>query len=87
MRGLSKAQVDDLEYLKLCIFTGMKPMIDVTPELIQEIIDSNTKPSKAFVDLSNAKRIEFNSNYNRKPSMAELRHIYAACFAELFYFG
>lgn len=87
VRGLSKAQVDDLEYLKLCIFTGMKPMIDVTPELIQEIIDSNTKPSKAFVDLSNAKRIEFNSNYNRKPSMAELRHIYAACFAELFYFG
>ncbi len=86
VRGLSKAQVDDLEYLKLCIFTGMKPIVEVTPELIQQIIDSNTKPSQAFIELSNSKKSQFNSHYNRKPSMSELRHIYAACFAELFYF-
>ena len=65
----------------------MKPMMEVTPELIQQIIDSNTKPSQAFIELSNSKKSQFNSHYSRKPSMSELRHIYAACFAELFYFG
>lgn len=86
-RALSRVQVDGLEYLKLCIFTGMQPMMEVTPDLIQQIIDSNTKPSKAFLELAESKKSDFNSSHNRKPNISELRHIYAACFADLFYFG
>jgi len=85
-RALSKSQVEELEYLKLCIFTGMEPMIEVTPEIIQEVLQSNTKPSKAFEDMVDGKATTFNSVRQRKPNTSEMRHIYASSFAEIFCF-
>lgn len=86
-RALSKSEMQELEYLKLCIFTGMEPMIEVTPEIIQEILKSNTKPSKAFEKLVDNKSTTFNTVRRRQPNTSELRHIYASAFAEMFCFS
>jgi hypothetical protein len=86
-RALSKSETQELEYLKLCIFTGMEPMIEVTPEIIQEILKSNTKPSKAFEKLVDDKSTTFNTVRRRQPNTSELRHIYASAFAEMFCFS
>lgn len=82
-RALSKSEVDDLEYLKLCIFTGMEPMIEVTPEVIQQILKMNTKPSTAFTELVETKQTAFHNMRQRKPNIAEMRHIYASAYAEM----
>ena len=86
-RALSKSEVDQLEYLKLCIFTGMEPFIEITPELVESIVKNNTKPSKAF-DFSVASKISsFTSLNKKKPNVSDYRHIYASTYAEMFSFG
>ena len=86
-RALSKSEVDQLEYLKLCIFTGMEPFIEITPELVEAIVKNNTKPSKAF-DFSVASKISsFASLNKKKPNVSDYRHIYASTYAEMFSFG
>ena len=47
-RSLTKSEFDQLEYLKLCILTGVKPFIDIDADVIKAIIDSGTKPSGDF---------------------------------------
>jgi hypothetical protein len=86
-RALSKSEVSELEYLKLCIFTGMQPMIDVTPEVIQQVLKQNTKPSQAFENSVKLKVSEFTTARKRKPNNSEMKHIYAAVFAQIFCFG
>lgn len=83
-RELNKAEIDQLEYLKLCIFTGLDPMIDVTPEVIKDILALNTKPSRAFLELSDTKAADFNTVRQRKPNTSDMRHIYASSLAEIF---
>lgn len=83
-RALSKSETQELEYLKLCIFTGMEPMIEITPEIIQDILKLNTKPSKAFEKLVEDKAETFNTIRRRKPNSSEMKHIYASSFAEMF---
>jgi hypothetical protein len=83
-RALSKSEVDDLEYLKLCIFTGLEPLIEVTPEVIQKILQLNTKPSAAFTELVDSKQEAFSSVRQRKPNTVEMRHIYASVYVEMF---
>ena len=83
-RQLNKSEVDQLEYLKLCIFTGLDPMIEVTPEIIEAVLSLNTKPSQAFMSLSEGKATTFNTVMRRNPNSSDMRHIYASAFAEIF---
>lgn len=82
-RALSKSEVDELEYLKLCIFTGMEPFVDITEELVQKIIQNNTKPSEAFQETVKASISEFSKFNKRKPNTSELKHLYANVFSSL----
>ena len=85
-RALSKSEVDQLEYLKLCIFTGMEPFVEITPKLVESIVKNNTKPSKAFNSAVSSKISSFTSLNKRKPSVSDCRHIYASTYAEMISF-
>ena len=86
-RALSKGEVDELEYLKLCILTGMKPFVEVTPDLVKQIVEQGTKPSKTFNSAVKDRVGGFSSINKRKPNTSELRHIYASVYAEISCFG
>ena len=64
--------------------TGLDPMIEVTPDIIKDVLALNTKPSIAFLKLSEGKAITFNTVMHRKPNSSDMRHIYASAFAEIF---
>ena len=83
VRSLTKSEFDELEYLKLCILTGMTPYMDITPELVQNLLDNQTKPSVGFTSLVTASIREFSNLNNRKPNVNEMRYIYASAFSEL----
>lgn len=83
-RSLSKEQVQELEHLKLSIFASLEPMIEVTHQSIQEALAKQTKPSSAFTEGSKGKVETFNTIRQRKPSVSEMRHIYASVFADIF---
>jgi hypothetical protein len=82
-RSLSKTQIDELEYLKLCIFTGMEPMMEITNEVIQDIIKLNTKPTQAFISMASERVEEFISIRKRKPNPSEIRSINASTYVEI----
>ena len=54
IRSLNKAEVDQLEHLKLCILTGMQPFMDIDENVVKQLIDNKTKPSDEFYTLANA---------------------------------
>jgi len=80
-RSLTKSEFDQLEYLKLCILTGMKPYMEIDADVIKSIIDSSTKPSKDFAQSIENSVASFVDTQNRKPSVDEMRYIYASTFA------
>ena len=61
----------------------MTPYMDITPELVQNLLDNQTKPSVGFTSLVTASIREFSNLNNRKPNVNEMRYIYASAFSEL----
>ena len=87
VRSLNKAQIDQLEHLKLCVLTGMHPYMDITPDAVNQLLDQHTKPAEGFNSLTDSKIDSFTTANNRNPNTSELRYIYASAFAELSEFG
>lgn len=83
IRSLNKAEVDQLEHLKLCILTGMQPFMDINEGVIKQLIDNKTKPSDEFYTLANAKKLDFVDSNQREPNTSEIRFIYSATFGEM----
>lgn len=83
LRSLSKNETDQLEHLKLCILTGLKPFMEIDESVVKSLLDTQINPPKVFSELSTAKIEDFISINNRKPNASELRYIYSASFAEI----
>jgi hypothetical protein len=83
VRSLNKAEVDQLEHLKLCILTGMQPFMEIDEAVVKQLIDNKSKPSQAFHDLAQAKKQDFIKSNKRDPNTSEMRFIYSATFGEM----
>ena len=83
IRSLNKAEVDQLEHLKLCILTGMQPFMDIDENVVKQLIDNKTKPSDEFYTLGNAKKLDFVNSNQREPNTSEVKFIYSATFGEM----
>jgi len=79
-RSLTKSEVDQLEYFKLCIFTGMRPMMPISEIVIQELINSGNTPSEEFQSNVKAMIFDFKNAFNRNPKIEELRLINSEAF-------
>jgi len=80
MRSLSKAEMSQVDYLKLCILTGMKPYIDITSDMVKELLDSGSQPSQAFTNMVQDEIESFKTSNNRVPNSSELKYINATVF-------
>ncbi len=83
IRSLTKSEVDQLEHLKLCILTGLKPFMDIDETLIRNLLQSNINPPAEFTSYSSEKVEQFTSANNRQPNNKEMKMIYSTVFAEL----
>ena len=86
-RSLNKSEIDQLEYLKICILTGMTPYMDITDEIVKDLLDRGTKPSGEFNSLVEATVNSFTSANNKQPNSSEMKYIHASSFVEMFNFG
>jgi hypothetical protein len=82
VRSLTKGEFDQLEYLKLCLLTGLEPFIELNPEIIKSLIDSAHKPTQAFVNKVSDEIENFVYINNRKPTVDEMKYIYATVYTE-----
>ena len=83
MRSLTKAELDQLEYLKLCVLSGLEPFKNITEETVKSVLDKKLKPSKAFLELIEESKNDFVSTQKRKPTVDDLKYIYATSYAQL----
>ncbi len=81
MRSLSKAEMSQVDYLKLCILSGIKPFMEITPELVKELVDSGSRPSLAFKNAIEDEIESFKSHNNRLPNSSEMKYINASVVA------
>ena len=65
MRSLTKAELDQLEYLKLCVLSGLEPFKNITEETVKSVLDKKLKPSKAFLELIEESKNDFVSTQKR----------------------
>ena len=87
VRSLNKAEVDQLEYLKICILTGMEPYMEITPETVKALIDAGTKPSEDF-NLVVAQKVDsFTAKNSKNPNNSEMKYIHASAFVDMFDFA
>lgn len=82
VRSLTKAEFDQLEYFKLCLLTGLQPFIELTPEVIKDLIDASYKPTQAFINKVSDEIDNFVYINNRKPTVEEMKYIYATVYTE-----
>ena len=80
MRSLSKAEMSQVDYLKLCILTGMKPYMDINSDMVKELLDSGSQPSQAFTNMVQNEVESFKTSNNRTPNSSELKYINASVF-------
>ena len=85
-RSLNKSELDQLEYLKMCILTGMEPYMEITPETVKDLLDANTKPSEDFNIVVAQKIDSFIVKNNKKPNNSEMKYIQASAFIDMFDF-
>ena len=60
--------------------------MDVTPDLVKQLLDNNTKPSKDFNSVLAEKTDSFILANNKKPNTSEVKYIYASAFVDMFDF-
>jgi hypothetical protein len=83
VRSLTKAEFSQLEYLKLCLLTGLEPFIELNPEIIKDLIENGHKPSHEFLEQVAEEMESFVYSNSRKPTVDEMKYIYASVFIDL----
>ncbi len=83
VRSLPKEQFAKLEQLKLSVFTAHEPYEEITEQSIKTKIKAECMPSKEFLSVVTEKINSFAAALQRKPTIEELRTIYAVTFAEI----
>jgi hypothetical protein len=83
VRSLTKAEFDQLEYFKLCLLANIEPFIELTPEIIKQLIDNSGKPSAEFLNKIDAQAKNFVYVNNRKPTVEDMKYIYASTYVDL----
>ena len=83
VRSLTKGEFGQLEYLKLCLLTNIEPFIELTPDIIKELIENKSKPSEEFLSTVSTEIDKFVYLNSRKPNIDEMKYIYASTFVNL----
>ena len=81
VRSLTKSQMDELEYLKLCILCDMEPYMEIDPVVVKEILDNGRPISKEMDSLSKTLKNNFIDLNEKQPSIEEMRQIQSSAYA------
>lgn len=83
VRQLTKGEFSELEHLKLCLLTGIEPFMDINPEVISRLIQDSYRPKEEFYSKVDNEIQNFVYANSRKPTIDELKLIYASVYVDL----
>ena len=82
VRSLAQIEFSQLEDMKLCAFLGLKPLVPVDENSIKFSLAREIRPSPEFYIQATEKCDDFLEIHKRKPTIEEIRMIYAIIFSE-----
>ena len=83
LRSLTKAEMSELEYIKLCILCDLEPYIEIDAEIINEILKKQTEADPNVLSIANSLVHDFIKSSDRQPTIDEKRQINASAYAAL----
>ena len=83
-RGLSKQQLDELEYIKLCILSNIKPFMEVDVQHIVNLLNNQAEADAEFLQVYNQIKNEIIGDRKIRISIDELRGIQILSYAEVY---
>ena len=81
LRSLTKNEMDQLEHLKLCILCNIEPYIDITPEVVADLLKKPIALSSSVAKMLPELKDDFFNRKDRQPNIDELRHMHVSCYA------
>ena len=81
LRSLTKDEVGQLEHLKLCILCGMEPFIEITPEVVSQLLSKPIAVDSGVTKLLAGLKEDFLNRNGREPNIDEVRRINISCYA------
>ena len=81
MRGLTKSEMSELEYIKLAILSNLKPNTDVTADVVYNALENNLPPDINVIKTISSLNESFNTENGRSPNIDELRNIHTSACA------
>ena len=81
VRSLTKSQMDELEYIKLCVLCGMQPYMEVDPTVVKELLDDGTPITAEMTSACKNLKQDFVELNEKQPSIEEMRQIQSSAYA------
>ena len=81
LRSLTKSEMDQLEHLKLCILCNIEPYIDITPEVVADLLKNPITLSSSVAKMLPELKDDFFNRKDRQPNIDELRQMHVSCYA------
>jgi hypothetical protein len=81
VRSLTKSQIQDLEYIKLCILSNLDPSMDISVDNIYSALDRNLPVNQEVIKTVSTFKKSFEDRNTRNASIEEMRNIYASACA------
>jgi hypothetical protein len=81
LRSLTKAEMNELEHLKLCILCNMQPFMDITADAINELLKTGIKPDSSISSSLAEIKNQFSIDNDRQPTIDEERQMQVSVYA------
>tara|TARA_R110000751_G_scaffold10972_2_gene39593 strand:- start:1578 stop:3782 length:2205 start_codon:yes stop_codon:yes gene_type:complete len=81
LRSLTKAEMNELEHLKLCILCNMQPFMDITADAINKLLKIGIKPDPSIAFSLAEVKNQFSTDNNRQPTIDEERQMQVSVYA------
>ena len=80
LRGLTKGEMDELEYIKLCVLSNIKPYSAVDAALVAAILDAATPADKQVLEIYKQLTKDFAVANDRHPTLEEKRYLQSSAY-------
>lgn len=81
MRGLTKSETSELEYIKMAILSNLKPDTDITADVVYNALENNLPPDINVIRTLSSLNESFSTDNDRSPNIDEMRNIHASACA------
>ncbi len=80
-RSLTRKEQKELEYIKLGVLCNLTPYSEITPELVNDIMQNGGVVASEISDTCKSLSVEFVDRYGRQPAMDDIRQFQSSAYA------